>query len=496
MCASGEKHEQSTEKNVKNGSWSYEEAFELTGHGWYNYKVLIACSLISVAMALDMFGFAITVAAASCDLDLSISQIGILAGSPFAGLLFAYPWGYYADTRGRRRALLLSTAVGSLFGLLGSFSVNWQMMLVLKVIGCSFSTASFTLTITYLGESTREKNRGQYIFVMMSMNLATEFFSYGLAYLVLPLSFSLPMSLLAISFNSWRLFNIILAAPLGIGALLMLSLEESPKFLSDKGEEDKAIEALKRIFIANGGVEDDFPVETLHSTCQVKEISFCGSMAQQMKQLFMPPLLWRTMQLFYVISLTCSINNAFVMWFPTMLDIVFKAIATESEEVVFCESINEVSVPGGNATATCNGTLSEETIFSGIVASLFFSIINLSVARFASWRRLLLIIVLGVAGLSCVMIIVIKQPIASVIFFSLAQITAVGTGGIASYFVDLYPTSCRSLAPSLGFMLGRLVSLSAVVLIGATVVNHCSAIFYTFAALAFSGCLVSVFLPL
>ncbi|CAF4817155.1 unnamed protein product [Pieris macdunnoughi] len=477
-------------------SWSYGDAFEIIGHGRYNYKVLAVCSLISVAVAFEMFGFAITVAAATCDLDLTISQIGLLASSPFAGLLFAYPWGYYADTRGRKSALLLSTSIGFIFGLLGSFSVNWQMMLAFKIIGCSFSTASFTLTMTYLGECTRDRNRGQYIFIMMSMNLASEMLSYGLAYIILPLTFACPIPLLSITFNSWRLFSMVLCIPLGFGAIFMWTLQESPKFLADRGDGDEALQVLKTMFVANGNQEHEFPVKSLQSTVSVaKEISCCVTLGQQIGQLFKPPLLWRTLQLFYLLSLTCSINNTIVMWFPTMLDIVFKSFSSDGAEVSFCESITEDSVSHRNSNAPCTGTLSEETIFSGIIASLFFVVVNLCVAKLATWRRQILMGSLFIAGVSCVMIIVLRQPIASIIFFTLAQITAIGIGSIASYFVDLYPTSCRGLAPSLGFMLGRFVSLTAVILIGGTIVNHCNAIFYTSATLAFSGAAVALLLP-
>lgn len=61
-----------------------------SGHGFYNYFVLAACCVISNAVAIDMFGFSIIVAAATCDLQISIVETGILASAPFAGSLFHY----------------------------------------------------------------------------------------------------------------------------------------------------------------------------------------------------------------------------------------------------------------------------------------------------------------------------------------------------------------------------------------------------------------------
>lgn len=53
------------------------------------------------------------------------------------GVVFAFPWGYYADTSGRRRALLISSAGGFLFGAVSSFAPSWQFMLIVKLIGSS-----------------------------------------------------------------------------------------------------------------------------------------------------------------------------------------------------------------------------------------------------------------------------------------------------------------------------------------------------------------------
>ncbi|XP_073953057.1 synaptic vesicle glycoprotein 2C-like [Choristoneura fumiferana] len=151
-----------------------DEAVELAGHGCYNRLVLVACSVISNAVALDMFGFGVVLAAASCDLQLGIREIGVLGSMPFAGVLFAFPWGYFADTRGRRRALLVSCTGGFILAALGSLSPSWQVLLVLKLIGCWFSTASYSLTMAYLGECTGNKHRSEYLFVMNSMNLFSE----------------------------------------------------------------------------------------------------------------------------------------------------------------------------------------------------------------------------------------------------------------------------------------------------------------------------------
>nr|BAM18765.1 synaptic vesicle protein [Papilio xuthus] len=210
-----------------------------------------------------MFGFSMVLAAATCDLQIGITETGILASAPFAGVFFAFPFGYYADTGGRRRALLLSTIVGFTFAALSSFSTNWQMMLAFKILGCSFSTASFALTMAYLGECVGSKQRSRYLIIMVSMDLACEVVSNGIAYFVLPLTFHWPIPWLFITYTPWRLYTLILALPLGIGALLLLCLYESPKFLANKGDTKEALNLLRRIYVINGGIEEKFPVKQI-----------------------------------------------------------------------------------------------------------------------------------------------------------------------------------------------------------------------------------------
>lgn len=82
----------------------------------------------------------------------------------------------------------------------------------------------------------------------------------GIAYFVLPLTLHWSIPWLLITYRSWRLYTLILALPLGIGALLLLCVFESPKFLANKGETKEALRLLRRIYVINGGDEDKFPV--------------------------------------------------------------------------------------------------------------------------------------------------------------------------------------------------------------------------------------------
>ncbi|RVE43384.1 hypothetical protein evm_011969 [Chilo suppressalis] len=475
-------------------AYDLDEALELTGHGHYNYQLLTACSILSHGVALDMFGFNVVLAAASCDLELGIVESGALASAPFAGVIFAFLWGYYADTRGRRRAILLSSSVGFIMAALSSLAPCWQAMLALKLIGCSFSTASFSLTMTYLGECTGPKLRDRYIFIMTSANLASEIVAF--AYFLLQLNFIVPITWLAITYRPWRLFTFIMASPLGMGAVMIYFLQESPKFLAERSSSKETVKVLKVIYEMNGGKKDDYPVKDIkmdHS--ERRNERFWSSLMKQTTPLFKPPLFWITLQLFYLMTIAISTNNVFIMWFSIFVNLFFNSLTVDNDNGSFCERIvSNLTVPQSDSI-TCSDTISSNTLYSGMLLGLFYTFVTLLVSRIASWRRLVLITSFTIAAISGILVDLLKEPWANLIVFVLLQGTLLGIGSVASYFVDLYPTACRGLAMSLAMMTARLVALAGVNAVGAVIVNHCSLTFYAWTVLIAGGVIVVFFLP-
>ncbi|KAI8421250.1 hypothetical protein MSG28_008307 [Choristoneura fumiferana] len=477
---------------------SYDEAVELAGHGCYNRLVLVACSVISNAVALDMFGFGVVLAAASCDLQLGIREIGVLGSMPFAGVLFAFPWGYFADTRGRRRALLVSCTGGFILAALGSLSPSWQVLLVFKLFGCWFSTASYSLTMAYIGECTGNKHRCEYLFVMNSINLFSEAVTFIIAYFILPLTFNIPIPWLSITYRPWRLLTLLMAIPLGIGAIMMWFLYESPKFLANSGKNDQALEVLRNIFEINGGDRQNFQVKALESSQSETEnkSNIWKSIQKQTAPIFKPPFLWRTLQLFYLIIICCSTNTVFEIWFSTIVNSFFTSTASGANED-FCDRVvaNITTAPGENGTVNCDDTISKYTIYSGIVYGFFITIVNLIVAKLTTWRRLVLITIILLSAICSALVVIISEPISSMVLYTLLQGTAIGVGVVASYFVDLYPTSYRGMVTSLGMMTAHLVSVGGINVMGTAITTDCSLTFYCWSAFLFSGVAAALFLP-
>ncbi|KAJ8719338.1 hypothetical protein PYW08_011513 [Mythimna loreyi] len=468
-----------------------EEALELTGHGRYNILLLFTCCLIHLGAVIDLLGYGLVVPAASCDLQLSLKESGMLTSVSFAGFMFALPWGYSVDKYGRKKALFISSSVGFIMSSLTSFSTSFYMMLILKFLATSFSTASITLTITFLGECTSKGRRSRYVFAQNAADLATDFVCFGLAYFILRLDFNIPVPLLT-SYRPWRLMTLLMTVPLGMGSLMTCFLHESPKFLANMGETDKALDVLTAMYEANNGKGSVYPVKSLMKVDRPdRTISFWDSVVQQTVPIFKPPLLWRSLQLFLLFSICCATNNVFFVWFPTMVNSFF---TTVSEDTSFCERI-VANITPVKFNETCIDTNPLNTIYSGLLFSLFFIILNIVIIPISNWRRTLMISTFVLSGLSCILVDVVRQSVASMILFIGIQLTGICMGSVGSYYVDLFPTSHRGLATSIGMMFARFMCLGGVNIVGATIIDYCRITFYSWAVFVFSGILAALFLP-
>ncbi|CAG9787470.1 unnamed protein product [Diatraea saccharalis] len=292
------------------------------------------------------------------------------------------------------------------------------------------------------------------------------------------------MPLLSITFRPWRLLNFIMSSALGLGATMIYFLQESPKFLAEVGSSDKTVKVLRIIYETNGGKKNNYPVKHIKvEHTERKEEGFWGSLIKQTTPLFKPPLLWRTLQLFYLMAVACSTNNVFIMWFSIIVNTFFKSLSEDNVDGSFCERIvKNITITRSDST-TCTDSISSNTLYSGIIIGLFYTIVTLLVSRFAAWRRLVLISSFTVASVSGILVNLLKAPWANLLAFMLLQGTLLGIGSVASYFVDLYPTSCRGLAMSLAMMTARLLALVGVNVVGVMIVHHCSLTFYAWTAL-------------
>ncbi|XP_068624224.1 synaptic vesicle 2-related protein-like [Battus philenor] len=483
---------------------SYEDALDLTGHGRYNYGLLFACFMIIIAMGIDIFGLGIIATAATCDLGMSIKEIGILSSMPFAGIIvMSYPWGYLSDTRGRKLVLMWAMCGSFVSAALSSLAPNWQVLAALRFVSSAMSSAAESATYALLGECCNSRSRARYMLLMTSALMLTPTIYYIWGYLIAKLDFSIP--LLGIVYRPWRLLTLVMALPLGIGAILLYFFSESPKFLVNVGRNQEAVDALKRIYVKNGGKRDAFPVREIYleegSREAVAKFSL-QSLWNQIAPLFKPPLLWRTLLLYYLTFVIYIANNSFAIILPTILNVFFTSYASSTEGMGFCDLFRKISTDNTTIVeditregSECQGTIMDNTIWAGCAHGLSFFVLNALISQCAGRRKVLSITILLVAAAAAFATDNTGEPLSGLILFYIFLTTAMVFGVVSSYFVDLYPTSYRGMVACLGMMVARLSAFAGTNIVSSNMTDSCSVALYGAAGLVISGAIAAALLP-
>ncbi|XP_061704290.1 uncharacterized protein LOC133515737 [Cydia pomonella] len=497
------KNDNNIDKNTDCGVWSvtgkkkdkaytYEDALTLAGNGSYTYGLLAVLSLTILSMACDMFGFSVVVAGSQCDLQVTPSQRNTLMSMPFLGpIIMSYPWGYFSDTQGRRKCLLLAMSFSFVATVISSLSPNWIMLAVLKFLSTSCCSCAQSTTYALLGESSTQRVRRSYMLAMTSVLMLTPAYYFSVGYFLLNMEYSIDLGF--ISFVPWRLLVLSLALPMGISSLALHCFYESPKFLANAGREDQAVELLKKIWKRNGG-KGHYPVKKLilnEDYAPALGQPLLRSLWRQTTPLFRPPLLWRTLQLYYITAVVYSVNNSLVMWQPFIANAV---LADGGSAGGVCDIILRTHNTGGVQPTACSSKLEYLTTIFGIGHSISFALMNALMSRLAR-MKLMLIAILAAAVASGTGIIVVTNKLASFVLFLGIMITGLGIGIVFSYFVELYPTSYRGMAACLGVIMARGSALVAINILGSYMMTSCHQCFYAFTAYIFSGLVASFFLP-
>ncbi|XP_075976335.1 synaptic vesicle glycoprotein 2C-like [Anticarsia gemmatalis] len=497
-----------TEKKKSYGA-TIDDALAMTGFGKYNFGLLLVCSWTLQAMGMDMFGTSFVVAAAVCDLELTMQQRALLTAMPLLGVVAgAQLWGYVSDTKGRKLTLVLSMSIGFVFAALSSLSPNWQIMAVLKLISSTFTSASNSGAYTLLGESCSERARGKAMLLCTCALMCSQATVAVFAYPILPLEFSYYIEFLGITYRPWRLLALVMSLPCAATACLLQLFHESPKFLVSHGRYEEALEVLKNIYVTNtGSSAESYPVKKLiedsESQNSQSQASFFASIWQQTVPLFKQPLLKDTLKLFYLVVVIYMTGSGFILWLPYIMNNLFSVLEMGGGDGMnLCTVIRypmQDMVPSGNITTgieICDDTIQETTLFSAMTYGALASFSNLVLSlTCGSRKRQAMICIMAMSALAGVLLNVVPIPLAGGIFFFFFLMCALSMGILSVYFVELYPTSLRGMVSCLSVMLGRMSAFGGVNAIGALISTNCEATFYGWSCLLLSAIAVAWFLP-
>lgn len=149
-------------------TYSYDEAIGATSLGKFHYFLLLVSGFLMISAAVEVIGLCVIIFAASCDLNMTLSEKGILAASGYFGVVMsAHAMGFLADTWGRVKILKVSFALSILSSLVSVFSVNFLMLTVFRFVTGFFGGSQLTL-FTLLSEYHSNRSRKTYMSIFSS----------------------------------------------------------------------------------------------------------------------------------------------------------------------------------------------------------------------------------------------------------------------------------------------------------------------------------------
>ncbi|CAG9787479.1 unnamed protein product [Diatraea saccharalis] len=211
---------------------SFEEAFEQTGHGVFNYVVLATCGLVLMYTNVESLGIGYVMAAAECDLKLSSTEKGMANAAAFIGIVStAIFWGYLSDQYGRRAIMLPAIASSCIASFASSFATNFLCLFCLRFFtGCLVSASSATV----------------YAYLVLAWVIMAGTWSFHLA---------------KVKVVPWRVFMWSWCIPGIVAAIILVILPESPRFLFSAYGQDSTIPVLAKIYAWNTKKKkEEFPL--------------------------------------------------------------------------------------------------------------------------------------------------------------------------------------------------------------------------------------------
>ncbi|KAI8421222.1 hypothetical protein MSG28_008285 [Choristoneura fumiferana] len=475
----------------------FEEALHKTGFGLYNYLLTGLVGLSTISFVTLAYCSSIIVPTSACELETTTAQQGLVVAVPIAGgIVGSLVWGFLGDTRGRRKMLLASLCCGATSNALASLSVNWVMLMVLQFCTVALGSGIYTLSMTLLSESVPLAKRNFIMLLVSSIFLLGQGIMSVMAIPIIPLRFSHYLSALDIYWNSWRTLQLTYSLPSLICIVWLLFMQESPKFILAKGDEEGALTILRRIHRINKGRRaEELQVKGLLGEAALSDENKPKA-KDQIMPLFKAPYLKYTLIMASLFILFQTLVSLLV-WLPTIANQFIQMMqAGEASDFTMCEILDasgDMTVDPDAVPCSLNTIALLILLVICSLHSIFNTLLSLIVNK--TGRRNTTMVITAVCGLAGILVNLVPNAIGSAIFCVVFSMGIVVLGFYTAMSVALFPTNLRTMAVAMTMTGGRIVSVGLIQIVNYLLVNSCSLGFYLLGALFASSALVLALLP-
>ncbi|XP_077255282.1 uncharacterized protein LOC143893605 [Temnothorax americanus] len=496
----------------------FETAINVAGTGKFQYLLILAIIPASWASSIDTANMSMILASAECDLGLSLVDKGLLNAITYVGMVTSgFIWGFLADVSGRKKIILYGYMADGICNILLGFSQNFGMLLFFKLLSGLIVSGPYASLMAYCSEFYGANGRTKIpILVGFSVSFGC-IMNAGLAWLVVPQSWSITLWDSAFVYNSWRLYLSLCGVPTLIGVIGLSFFPESPKFLMTQNRNEDALEVFKGIYSINTGLpKDNYPIRALvdvnlnsttakQSKCQNGVKASLKSGIQQMKPIFLTPYVSRVL-LFVTIQFCGMLSvNTFRLWQPQLFATInhFYSLNTNITNPTFCEILDfSTSINANNAleeTSSCeNIVVSDSMYIDTIIVSASASICILSASIFVNYmkHRYLLLISYG-CSLLCLIALIWSTSTLTTLVLTCLYIGLLSTSFnvVVGATVLLFPTSLRAMAVSMELIIGRLGAMSGNLIFPVLLEYGCTMPIISLACFTSLCMLLTCFLP-
>ncbi|XP_065354815.1 synaptic vesicle glycoprotein 2B-like [Calliphora vicina] len=500
---------------LENLSSDYENALVLTGFGKFHLLLLTICGLIYLNTAIGVTILSFVLPSATCDFQMTSQDKGWLSASPMLGMLLgSYFWGCLADTKGRKIVLIATLIADGICGLLSSIAPYYLMFLCIRFFNGFNVAGAMGIVFPYLGEFQPTKYREKILCWMELFWTCGIIILPGIAWLVIPVVIHLESDVFF--YHSWNLFVAICAIPSLLLGCWLFAFPESPKFLLEHGETEKALKILVYMFAKNTGRKpEDYPCKSLIAPSRTTEKTgeksvrnlrlrkpeelklLLAEIWSQTKTLCKKPHLRNT-------SLTCAIQfclttsyYTLMVWFPELFqrfDDYEKLNPGVSASVCDVSSI----VVSNSTFDACDAGVEEKvflhTVIIGLACIPTSFWLPLCVHRLGI--KFFLVFSLTAAGVVTIGLYFVRTSLENLILSCIFEaLTSLSISTVYCVMVDLFPTNLRVMAAALSMTFGRSGALLGNLIFGFLIDLNCIIPIVVFSAMLFISGFLCWLLP-
>ncbi|XP_017542357.1 synaptic vesicle 2-related protein isoform X2 [Pygocentrus nattereri] len=262
--------------NPTDDTFMVEDAVEAIGFGMFQWKLSILTGLSWMADAMEMMILSILAPQLHCEWRLPSWEVALLTSVVFIGMMISSSlWGNISDKYGRKTGLKMSVLWTLFYGILSAFAPIYGWILFLRAL-VGFGIGGAPQSVTLYAEFLPMQSRATCIL------LIEVFWALGTVFEVL-------LAILVMPTLGWRWLLALSTIPLFIFAILCYWLPESARYDVLSGNQEKALNTLKRIATEN---RVPMPLGKLIVARQEDR--------GKIKDLFLPHFRWTTVLLWFI----------------------------------------------------------------------------------------------------------------------------------------------------------------------------------------------------